>query len=546
MQKIREIKDFRELLYQSAELHGDKTAFLQKDENGKIYGISYKKLKCDAESLAKELIKRGFKDKKIAVSGKNSYEWCLSYLAVTCFVGCIVPLDKETPKEEFENVLAFSEAQVFIGDSTTTAKIGKSRKDLFIISMDKPADTDEIYIHDLISAGEKIDDTTAFDSEIDSDKMSVLLFTSGTTGMTKGVMLSQKNICSDLVSVCSYVDVCKDDTSLSVLPLHHTYECIAFLMVIYCGATVAFSKGIRTLKEDFISFKPTVLVCVPLLLEKFHSIIVRNMEEKGKRKKAQLISKMSSIISEEHRKKVFGEIHQFFGGRLQKIIVGAAALSEEIARDFASFGFKIIIGYGLTECSPIVICNSVDSITLDSIGKPLGTVQAKIADKDENGVGEICVKGPMVMLGYYKNPQTTEEVMKDGWFHTGDLGYVDKNGCYHITGRKKNVIVTRNGKNIYPEELELYLLRHAVIKETIVTSERGDIITAHILPDEEQISLKYKKENLTPADIKKAVTEAVRAVNRKVPSYKNIRDIVIRDKEFVKTTTHKIKRQEKM
>ena len=533
---MREINNFRELLYDSAEAFSERTAFLQKNLRGEVEEVSYERLKNDAESLGKALVKRGLRGKKIAISGKNSYHWCLCYLAITCFVGVVVPVDKELPEEEFMNIIDFSEAELFIGDDKTLSAVRSKKGGLVSVNMNEGVDA-------LIDEGKKLsDDLLLYD--IDSEKMSVLLFTSGTTGMTKGVMLSQKNICSDLTDVKDCIELSENDRSLSVLPLHHTYECIAFLMIIYCGGSVAFSGSIRTLKNDFQLFRPTVLVCVPLLLERFYKMIVNKMKEEGKRKKAQLITGLSGIISEESRRKIFSDVHSVFGGKLQKIVVGAAALSEEIEREFVSFGFKVIVGYGLTECSPIVICNSVSDSQISSIGKPMKSVQVEIRHKDESDIGEICVKGPMVMLGYYKNPEATEKVLSDGWFSTGDSGYVDKYGYYHITGRKKNVIVTKNGKNIYPEELEFYLMKHSVIKETVVTSERGDIVTAHILPDEEAVAQKLKKSEVTPAEIKKAVTLAVREVNRKVPSYKNIRDIVIRTTEFSKTTTHKIKRHE--
>lgn len=533
---MKEPQNFRELLYGSAEKFPDRKAFIWKNEEGKEESVTYHQLKTDAEALGRALLKRGYSGKKIALCARNSYEWCLSYLAVTGFVGVVVPLDKELPSEELINVLEFAECDAFIGDINTLSKVKNADREM--VTFDAEGD-----LQALISEGGRLSDEL-FSAEPDSEKMSVLLFTSGTTGMMKGVMLSQRNICSDLAGVYPCIEADENDRSLSVLPLHHTYECIAFLMIIYCGGSIAFSGGIRTLKDDFAFFRPTVLVCVPLLLERFHKLILKRMSDEGKRKKAQLITGLSGIISEESRRKIFSDIHSFFGGRLQKIVVGAAALGEDVAKDFSAFGFKVVIGYGLTECSPIVICNSVHDITLGSIGKPLSGVQVKIHGANEDGIGEICVKGPMVMLGYYKNKEETEKVMKDGWLHTGDLGYKDRYGNYHITGRSKNVIVTRNGKNIYPEELEHYLLRHSVIKEALVTSGRGDIITAHIFPDEKEIARKLRKDTVTSAEIKKTVTQAIRDVNKHIPSYKNIRDTVIRKEEFQKTTTHKIKRNQ--
>ncbi len=523
---MSEIKSFRDIIYSSAEKYGEKIAFKERSGD-KVKNYSYNDLKRDAEILGKYLLKKGYKDKKIVLSGKNSYLWCLCYLAVSAFVGTVVPIDKDTPREELLNILDFADASLYIGDNKDYLKTDK-------LSFDE--------ISKILSEGEKKKQKPFVFEEKSVYELSVLLFTSGTTGMVKGVMLSQNNIVSDLKAVFENVRVKSGDVSLSVLPLHHTYEAIAFLMIVYTGGTVCFSGGIRSLKEDFKLFKPTVLVAVPLLLEKLHGRILKAIEGEGKRKKAEFILKMSAVISEEKRMTIFSEVRDFFGGRLKKIVVGAAALDENIGRDFSAFGFKVIIGYGLTECSPIVICNHIDTITLDSVGKPLKGTEAMIINKDEKGIGEIAVRGSMVMLGYYKNEKATREVLRDGWFKTGDLGYKDKNGFYHITGRKKNVIVTKNGKNIYPEELEHYLLRHRAIKEAIVKSDKGDIISAHIFPDVEAIKKKLRKKELTATDVKKAVTEAVRAVNRKVPSYKNIRTTVLRDEEFPKTATQKIKR----
>ena len=526
-----ELRNFRELLYSSAEKFPDRMAFLWKNEDGKEESVTYRQLKSDAEALGKALIKRGYKNKKIALCGKNSYEWCLCYLAVTAFVGVIVPVDKELPSDELMNVLRFSECDAVFCDKAVSKKITDG--DFSVLSM-------ETDLNLLLDEGRKC--SAEISGEPDCEGMSVLLFTSGTTGVMKGVMLSQKNICSDLVGVYPCIEADENDRSLSVLPLHHTYECIAFLMMIYCGGSIAFSGGIRALKEDFSFFRPTVFVSVPILLERFHKLILKKMSDEGKQKKAQFITGLSGIISEENRRKIFSDIHSFFGGRLQKIVVGAAGLNGETEKDFTAFGFRIIVGYGLTECSPIVICNNVNDIATDSIGKPLSNAEVKIEGAKEDGVGEICIKGPMVMLGYYKNKEETEKVMKNGWFHTGDLGYKDRYGNYHITGRSKNVIVTRNGKNIYPEELEQYLCKHSAIKEAVVTSERGDIITAHIFPDEKEIARRLRKDTVTSAEIKKAVTQAIRDVNKRIPSYKHIRDTVIRKEEFEKTTTQKIKR----
>lgn len=544
------MKNLKELYTESCSKYKDNTAFHFFTQEGETATVSYEKFKTDIDALGTALLAdMGLKGEKIALMGENSYRWCVSYFAVASGVGVVVPLDKETPAEELKNILSFADIKVVIGDKGAVKKIKENRyifdENLVIISMNDEEDT--ISFSYLLNAGAAFvsgGNKEFTDAQIDEDILAVLLFTSGTTGMAKGVMLSHRNLCSDLINVKRYVKIEETDVSLSVLPLHHTYEAIAFLMIIYSGAAVSFARSVRHLKEDFRIFRPTVFVTVPLMLEKLHRKIIDDIERQGKRKKMQMLSVVSSAVSEEKKRKVFAAIHELFGGRLKKIVVGAAALHSEVASDFALFGIPVIIGYGLTECSPIVICNSLDDCTTDTIGKPLKQVEAKIADPDEKGIGEICVKGPMVMLGYYNNEEETAKVLVDGFLHTGDLGYKDKNGNYHITGRKKNVIVTRNGKNVYPEELEYYLSKHAVIADSMVYAHSDGIVTAQIIADEKEIKKKLGKENLDKSDIDKAVTEAVRSTNRKVPSYKNIKNVIIRNKDFIRTSTHKIKRGE--
>lgn len=544
-------ESLRELLCESEKKFGDRPAFVLKDEDGQLKNITYSKLKKDAESLGTALIyELGLKGKKTAIMGENSYFWCLSYLALAGGVGTTVPLDKELTVQETENIISFAEIDAVICDGKSAEKLiavkYTSGRDFIIICTENIKGT--VFFEDLLRKGKILiaqGKRDYFSAEIDGEKTAVLLFTSGTTGMAKGVMLSHRNLISDLVCVSERIKISEEDRTLSVLPLHHTYEAISFLMVIYSGGSVAFSESLRTLKEDFSFYRPTAFVAVPLLLEKIHKRIMSAIEKQGKRKKVQFFSVISSAVGEDKRKKIFSDVHAFFGGRLNKIVVGAAALQKEVAEDFIMFGIPVIIGYGLTECSPIVICNSIENLTPDSIGKPLDGVEVKIENPDEKGIGELCVKGPMVMRGYYKNKVATDEVLRDGFLHTGDLGYRDRNGNYHITGRKKNVIVTKNGKNIYPEEIEYYLLRNSVIADVMVYSEDDSILSAQIIPDTAEIERKMKKTGLTETEIHRAVIEAVRSTNRKLPSYKSVKKVTLRSKDFIRTSTKKIKRDAK-
>ncbi len=538
----------KELLTASEKLHKNNTAFYLKDKGNAIYGISYGRFKRDCDCLGTALLYEiGVKGKNVGIFMSNCYEWCVTYLAVTGGVGTVVPIDKELPSGELENILNFAEIEVVVTDEVHCRVLKQitENKNLRIITTAETPDEENLSFQTLLSTGEELlaqgknDYITAMTYP---EQISTLLFTSGTTGMTKGVMLSNSNICSDIIAVRHSVCLRESDVSLSVLPLHHTYEAIAFLMIMSCGAAIGFCEGFRRLRENFIEYKPTIFVTVPLILENLHKKIVSRIDSEGKGNTARLITKVSSVIPLDSRKKIFSEIHSVFGGRLRLIICGAAALQKQTAKDFMAYGIPVIIGYGLTECSPIVICNSEAEPTIDSVGKPLSGVQVKIVNPDENGIGEIAVKGPMIMKGYYKNKEQTDKVMVDGWFHTGDLGYMDKNENYHITGRCKNVIVTAGGKNIYPEELEYYLSKENVIGECMVYCEGDDIISVEILPSTEDIKKKLKKNTLGDDEIHSAVKEAVRSVNKNLPGYKRIRKVIIRKEEFNKTSTHKIKR----
>lgn len=543
------INTLKSLLYESERKYRNNTAFYLKDSGGAIYEVTYEKFKSDCDCLGTALIyELGAKGKNVAVFMANCYEWCVSYLAVTGGVGTVVPLDKELPCNELYNIIEFAEIDTIITDVNgynvlSQNEDGKEKLNIIVVS--EASDENVHSFSCLLEKGKELiteGKRNYLDSITDPEDMAALLFTSGTTGMTKGVMLTNNNLCSDLSAVRESVTLTQTDVSFSVLPLHHTYEAIAFLMIISCGGAISFCEGFRRLKENLSEYKPTIFVTVPLLIENLHKRIIAKMQKDGKGNAARLITKVSTVLPNESRKKIFSEIHSFFGGRLRLIICGAAALQKQTAKDFASYGIPVVIGYGLTECSPIIICNNDTSPTTDSVGKPLAGVEMKIVNPDENAIGEIAVKGPMVMKGYYKNQAQTDKVMIDGWFHTGDLGYKDKNGNYHITGRCKNVIVTTNGKNVYPEELEYYLSKENAIEECVVYCEGDDVISVEILPDTQDIKKKLKKEVPTEDEIHSAVKEAVRSVNKNLPGYKRIRKVTIRKEAFDKTTTHKIKR----
>ncbi|MBQ7548450.1 MAG: AMP-binding protein [Clostridia bacterium] len=558
--KVREFHDLREILTQSAFLYGHSPAFKIKNEVGQILNVSYKHFQADVDALGTALFELGLEGKRIAIAGANSYKWCTSYLAVTGGVGVAVPTDKELPFSDIKSILEVSEASAIIFDSAFGEKLLEHRGELpdgiLLISTDLKHDENGILSYErllnrgyMLIGGGKVD---YINKVVDGSSLTVLLFTSGTTGMSKAVMLSADNICSDVRSIMGIVKINKGERILSILPLHHTYECsITFLCCIYGGVTICFCDGIRHIKKNLEEYRPDILILVPLILEKFYKRIRKAVDkERGGRAKLAVggaLCRAAGIVGLDASSFFFGEIKKAFGGSVRMIITGAAAIDPEIIKSMNNCGIRTFQGYGLTECSPIVICNSDRDNKYDSIGKPIPEVEARLDNCDENGVGEICVKGPMVMLGYYKNEEANRAAFdEDGWFHTGDLARTDSHGRYYICGRIKNVIVTTNGKNVYPEELESLLLRDERIKECIVTDgvdDKGNtIVFAKIFPDVKAISAEYGNRNVGEREISKAMVDAVKKLNSQVVSYKMIKRFEIVDKEFPKTTTSKIKR----
>ena len=557
--KTDEVTNFKDMLYNSAENFKSRTAFRLKDENGNIVSITYEEFKNDVVHLGTDFIKRGFLNKRIAVIGKNSYKWCVSYMAAS-IVGIVVPIDKELHCDDVINFMNVSEAVCILGDLKNLTSIKENftklnNQETVLVSFDKvDAKTNDILYFDNIKVIGKDSYLNGFhdfdDIQINPDELRILLFTSGTTGNAKGVCLSQRNICSNILSTYGIVKVKRSDLFFSVLPLHHTYECtLGFLLPIYSGASIAHCEGLRYIAKNMAEFHPSVILCVPLLLEKLHKTIIRNMNKtlpEKYRKENQDENPFDSLPF-FIKKIVKTKVKNTLGGRLRVFIVGAAAANPEILSDFRKLNLNTLQGYGLTECSPLVAGNTDFFQKDDAAGLPIPNVEYKIDSPNAEGIGEIIVKGPNVMLGYYNNPEATANVMKDGWFHTGDLGKIDENGYLYITGRCKSVIVTKNGKNIYPEEVEYYLNDNPLISEALVQGIQEDdddetYVKAQIYPNLEAISEYLKGSVPTKEEIKKIISDVVSSVNSKLPNYKHIKRIIIRDKEFEKTTTQKVKR----
>ncbi len=557
--KTDEVTNFKDMLYNSAENFKSRIAFKEKDENGNIVSITYEEFKNDVVYLGTDLIKRGFLNKRIAVIGKNSYKWCVSYMAAS-IVGIVVPIDKELHCDDVINFMNVSETICILGDLKNLTSIKDNfhklnNKKTVLVSFDKiDSKTNDILYFDNLKVIGKDSYLNGFhnfdDIQIDPDELRILLFTSGTTGNAKGVCLSQKNICSNILSTYGIVKVKRSDLFFSVLPLHHTYECtLGFLLPIYSGASIAHCEGLRYIAKNMAEFHPSVILCVPLLLEKMHKTIVRNMNKTlpEKYRKENQDENPFDNLPFFIKKIVKNKVKNTLGGRLRVFIVGAAAANPEILSDFRKLNLNTLQGYGLTECSPLVAGNTDFFQKDDAAGLPIPNVEYKIDSPNNEGVGEIIVKGPNVMLGYYNNPEATANVIKDGWFHTGDLGKIDENGYLYITGRCKSVIVTKNGKNIYPEEVEYYLNDNPLISEALVQGIQEDnddetYIKAQIYPNLEAISEYLKGSVPTKEEIKKIISDVVSSVNSKLPNYKHIKGFIIRDKEFEKTTTQKVKR----
>ena len=559
--KVREIRDLKDLLAQSVELYGDRPAFEVKKKNGEHFEISFKKYATHINRLGTALIDMGYKDAKIAVGGDNCYEWCVSYMATVNGTGVVVPVDKELLFDDINNILNTADVKVFFCDEKIARKLkareDELKKDLVIVHMHKEPEEGILTLKDLLRKGKKLladGDRRFLDAKIDPDALCSLLFTSGTTGMSKGVMLCHRNFCFEVMSAMKILKITPDDCGISMLPLHHTYESTIILFFApYCGAKVTFCDGFKYVLKNMKEFNPSIFVAVPLLLETVHRRLMKAVKAKphGETlfKVGKVLVKAASKVGIDLKKVFFKEIIDTFGGNMRLIICGAAPINPQILKDFEAFGIQIIFGYGLTECAPLAILNHDRLHLAESVGEVIPGSEAKILNPDENGVGEICVKGDMVMLGYYNNPEETAKVIdKDGWFHTGDLGYMDKKGCFYISGRSKNVIVTSNGKNIYPEELEYHLGEDIRVGESLVLGDENSkgetIVAARIFPNFEELSEIHGKsaDEFTDEELDEIFKDVVNGVNAKLPPFKKIVDFKIRRTEFVKTTTSKIMR----
>lgn len=541
---VRHIRDIRDMLRSSTDIYAEKNAFLQKTD-GEYRGITYATLRHDVEALGTELWAQGLAGKRIIVTGESCYGWCVSYLSVICGLGVVVPVDRELPVEEMCNIANIAEVSAVLYAPSLEAKIAGLPESIRRIPFTE--------IPSLIEAGAarvEAGDRIYLDVDIDPNVMAALLFTSGTTGVSKGVMLSHHNICFNLEEMCQMLYIGPDDVFLSVLPMHHAYECTCgFLCQIYRGTTVAFCEGLRYITRNMKEVSPTKMCCVPLLVETLYTKIWAGIRKKGMEKKVKTAIKISNGLRKvgiDLTRKLFAEIHATLGGRLNTLISGGAAINPVVLQGLRDFGILGVQGYGLTECAPLAALNSDHFYRDDSAGLQTPNTVLDIYNPQEDGTGEIRFKGENIMLGYYNAPELTAEVKRGDWFYTGDLGFIDKDGFLHITGRKKNVIVTSNGKNIFPEELETYLGRNDFVKESVIVgipnAQKKDYdIVAILVPDMERFTEAFG-DALTDEKINVELAKAVAGVNELVQSYKRMDTWVRRDEEFPKNTSKKIKR----
>ena len=560
---IKEFKDIKGIIYNSAEQYAENIAFIIKHQEGKnktYENITYKMLLEQINSLGTKLFDIGLKNKRIAILGRNRYEWILGHL--TNLLGGIisVPLDKDLQIEELENSLIRSKVDSIFFDEKYIEKIEeiKSRNNTNIkkyICMSKIAGYDDI--HTLKDEGKKLleqGNKEYISTKIKENEMGILLFTSGTTSKSKAVMLSQKNIASNVYALQRVEDIRSTDSNLAFLPMHHIFGSTCSIMMLACGVKTSFPDGLRYVAQNLKEYEISVFVGVPLLIEAIYNKVVKEIDKQGKTNLIKKAINISNFLLKFHidiRKKLFKQIIDQLGGKMRFIISGGAPLDPKVQKGFLNLGINVAQGYGLTETSPVIAAENKYKSKTGSIGVPMENVIAEIVNKDENGIGELRAKGPNIMLGYYENEEKTNKVLKDGWFYTGDLGYIDKDGFIFITGRQKNMIVLKNGKKIFPEEIETLVNRINLVEECMVfgmpdKNDKNDIkLSVKVVYNKDEVTENYG--DISFDEIKNIIWNKIKnEVNTTVPRYKHITNMILTDKELIKTTTKKVKRNEEL
>ena len=553
--------DIRDMVNKSVEKYGDNTAFIVKNKVGNevsYRNVTFKETKEDMEALGTALISLGLKNARVVVISPNRYEWLTTYLAVVNGVGVIVPLDRSLPGNEMQGMLERSQADAIIFDKKYKDTVRELKNNCETINlrsyicMDDEEDGEFLSYSKLLEKGKKLIQENSKEAQeyknakIYPEKMCILLFTSGTTSKAKAVMLSHKNLAEQIPALRAVLNAWPGDVSLSFLPLHHTFGSLAIWYIFVSGATTVFCDGLKHIQENLKEYGVTVFVTVPLVLETMYKRIMKTVEKQGKLETLQKGRKISKALNKIHidlRRKMFKDIINALGGKLRIVVSGAAALDKEVAEALNDFGILVCQGYGLTETSPVVCVEPDKYIKCGSVGFPLRNLQVEIDEPNNEGIGELKVKGPSVMLGYYGMPEETAKVLKDGWFYTGDLAYFDKQGYVHITGRKKDVIVLKNGKNIYPEEIETLINKLDYVSESLVFGYPKDddlIVTAKIVYNKDYIKENYP--NITKEELEQMIWKDIKEINTTVAGYQHVKKIMITEEPLIKTTTAKVKR----
>ena len=557
----RPITDLKDLLVSSTRLYGNNVAYLQKwDRDGEFEPTTYKELLADVNGLGTWMMDKGLAGKRIAVIGPNCLQWSTTYLAVTGGVGCIVPLDRELNAGDLKNQIQRANVSAVVFGERYLEIFRKMAEDgdtdlEMLVNFDSDEEKDGVYAWKRIKEeGKRLIDAGNLDyvnAEVDNEVMSVLIFTSGTTGKPKGVMLNQRNLCAELMIAPTIFELRQDDVYLSFLPFHHTYECTCcMLMGIYKGAAVAFCQGLPYITKNLKEVRPTMMLGVPALYEKLYHKIWKTARKQGKEKALRRAIRINHFTKKFHidlGDRFFGDIRAVFGGRMKTLICGGAKIDPHILDGLREFGFNALQGYGLTEAAPMGAFNPQDSPNSRSIGVPFPGQDIKTIDVNEEGIGEICIKGPNIMLGYFEDPEQTAEVLdEDGWFHTGDLGYIDKDGYAYLTGRAKNVIVTKKGKNVYPEEIEYHLNLIDFVQESFVFEDKKSSgedthIAASVRIDEEEMK-ELLGPDYTDEEAIREIWKEVDKINKAAPNYRMIRKVILRKTDFIHNTSSKLMR----
>ena len=566
-----EHENVRGLLEYAARTYGDDPAFILKEKPAgrgaePVYTrISYIDLLNDVRRLGSGLAAEGASGSRIAIIGDNSYPWQLAYLAAMCGIGICVPLDKGLPYAELRTSIQKSSCDVLIFDKKHASLVEQLRAEAsdpagaeipvtkYICMDDDPG---YLSFSELLSKGTDLldaGDTSFDDLKVDREALSNLIFTSGTTSAAKAVMLNQRNIMFNVYSLQLVENVEHGDVNIALLPYHHTFGATGQLLMYACGVTTVFCDGLKHLQKNFVEYHVSIFIGVPLLMDAMYKKILAGIRKQGKEKTFERGVRLSCFLRKlgiDVRRKLFKDVLKELGGSLRMVVSGASALDGAVIKGYDDIGVEVVQGYGMTESAPVIAGENLFNRSPGSIGLGFPGMDVRIASPGEDGVGEIIVSSPSVMMGYYQDEEETSKVLRDGWLHTGDLAYLDEHGYIHITGRSKNVIVLKNGKNVYPEEIETIIDELPYVKENIVFGEArregsddGDeVLVAKIVYDEEIMRDKYGA--VAEDQIRGIVESDIDRINGDMPKYKQVRRLILQTEEMSKTTTGKVKRYE--